>query len=107
MGYGVPNFERAISGAVLSVKDILSDKISVYPNPFHNNTIYINLDKSLKNSALRLSLYDQKGREIKEWEIHRINMEILQIDTGDLDSGQYFLNFDFKKNRKTIKLIKF
>jgi serine protease AprX len=106
-GYGIPNFERAINGTILSVKDILADKINVYPNPFLGNEIYIQLDKSLQGDELNIMLYNTTGQEIDTWKFESVNQEIMELKTQNLVSGQYYITFVHRRNSKTVKLIKY
>ena len=108
LGYGIPNFRRAISNIKLSVEDILNDKIKVYPNPFHDNKIYVDFSSSTIKHEITVTMIDIKGTEIYKITLDRNNKpEELEITFDSMEKGTYFLIIKSKKYHKSVKLIKF
>ncbi|MCG8450460.1 MAG: S8 family serine peptidase, partial [Pirellulales bacterium] len=60
-GYGIPNYNDAVIGRLLSISDIISDKIKVYPNPFRDNKIYIDITDNKDVLPLSILVYDTQG----------------------------------------------
>ncbi|MEQ8240560.1 MAG: S8 family serine peptidase [Cyclobacteriaceae bacterium] len=108
LGYGIPNFRRAISDVKLSVEDIINDKIKVYPNPFQNNKIYVDLSSSVMKNDITVTMIDIKGTEIYRITLDRNNKpDELEITFDNVENGTYFLIIKSKKYNKSVKLIKF
>ena len=107
-GWGVPNYSYAVAGeTALKVKDILEDKVTIYPNPFNGDTLYL-ITEGLFDQGMNIRVIDPKGslifnQEFKQKEIKE-NME-LTIDGSQ--QGVYFLFLQTGKNQKIVKLINF
>ncbi|MEO9873161.1 S8 family serine peptidase [Ekhidna sp.] len=107
VGHGVPTYAYAVDGKTLNVADILDHKVTIYPNPFNGDKLYL-ITKGKFKEGLNIRIMDPKGsvifnedfkkREIKE------NME-LTIDGSQ--QGVYFLFLQSGNNQKTVKLINF
>ncbi|MFT5570933.1 MAG: serine protease AprX, partial [Cyclobacteriaceae bacterium] len=67
-GYGIPTFRKAVEGGVLSINDLLKDEITVYPNPFRDNKIYIDLSDFQLKEGLMLQLFDTRGSLVHQQE---------------------------------------
>jgi subtilisin family serine protease len=107
-GYGVPNFNEAVVGRVLSVEDIVADRVTVYPNPFQGNRIYIDFSHAEKLFPVHLTVYDAKGSAILErsYDAPSANGIVeLQIETNS--KGMYIMNIHSDALSKQVKLLKY
>ncbi len=75
------------------VQDIMpfSGKINIYPNPA-NDVVHLDLDVPRSGSVL-LSIFDSKGRLLKEYIPGFLpsGQSIIDVDVSDLPSGYYYL----------------
>lgn len=106
-GYGIPNYLTMINDEVLSFDRILNTDFSVYPNPFKNNQITIDLNGIELENNFDLTISDSKGNAVFVRKISKRNTPDQIIVDFDAESkGVYFLNIQSRKYQKTIKLIK-
>lgn len=108
-GYGIPNYNIAVDGGALSVGDIPDDMISIYPNPFKENTLYLRLHDKTHSEPMVLTVSDSRGSELlireiapKEWDL----TGQLEIKLSSIDKGMYILKLASKNFTKTVKLIR-
>ena len=106
-GYGTPNYQRAVNGTILSVRDVVEDRVTVYPNPFRDNRFYVALDAKLDKEALTFTLIDLKGGTVPNVVVRYINPELVEIQTEALASGNYYLQIATDQIQKAVKLIKY
>lgn len=106
-GFGLPNYVDAVQGVVLSASDILDDRVTVYPNPFSENTIFIDFGGIRIRHHLEVTLLDTRGMEVYSDSISpREVPEELEIGFSSAEKGIYFLILRSKKFEKMVKLIK-
>ncbi|WP_439131223.1 S8 family serine peptidase [Polaribacter sp.] len=102
-GYGIPNFENALNNYIAStgsVDDHFLSGLHVYPNPIDNTfTISGKIDILLDCSV---KIYSMLGKKVFE----KNNLKSPEIDISNLENGFYLLKVSYKKESKTIKLIK-
>lgn len=97
-GYGIPDFQLALTNA-LNLEEVSSNKsFVVYPNPAENQ-ITFQLENKQKGI---LYLYDVLGQNILTKEISENNNS---IDIQNLSNGVYYYNFESNKTYKG-KIIK-
>lgn len=87
-------------GSNLSSPDIelFDNKLMIFPNPCKSN-IYFDLDSHLKFE--KLTIYDLKGRSIKE--MRNVNSS---VDISELSNGIYFIELKNGKETFVTKVIK-
>jgi hypothetical protein len=84
----------------VSNQEILASKnIKIYPIPFKEE---LNIEFG-EETPEKLQILDVNGKIIEEWNTLRSNQKRLQLQ---LPQGCYFLNMQFEKDTKTIKLVK-
>ena len=89
-GYGIPDFQLALTNA-LGLEDMASNQsFSVYPNPAENQ-ITFQLENNQKGIVY---LYDVLGQNIVTKEISENNNA---IDIQNLSNGVYYYNFESDK----------
>lgn len=105
-GYGVPNFEDASIGRILSVSDIINDKIKVYPNPFKDNKIWIDLQHAEEIYPLKIIVLDSRGALLVNENINGF-IDRYEVNIPAQSPGVYFLKLQSEKFSKSVKLIKY
>jgi hypothetical protein len=109
LGYGIPNFYNAYlllktnyNGGILRI----NDGAVIFPNPFTSE-----LNISLYNKDLgshKIEIFDAQGRKVynKDFYVRNNTFEIVKLDAGILQQGNYFIRLDGEKNtaRQLIKL---
>ena len=105
-GYGVPNYQQAVLGSVLNVSDILSEKIKVYPNPFRNQKVFIDLSNQVIRDTLEIKVFDLKGKLISETTVAPNTREIVEMQVDTSAQGVYLMTLMSPTFFKEVKLIK-
>lgn len=108
-GYGIPDFLPAAGNPVLSVDDIIENKIKVYPNPFRGDRIFIDIDSKYAGDGLEIRLYDLMGNLISEESFTASQSHsIIEFQTdSNLSEGTYLLRIFSKQAITEVKLLKF
>ncbi|MEO8516712.1 MAG: T9SS type A sorting domain-containing protein [Flavobacterium sp.] len=86
---------------VLSAKDFLFSKISVFPNPATN---VVNISNADNLDITKVEMVDINGRVIKA--VTPKTMSNIEINISDLTSGVYFMNIKTNEGMTTKKIIK-
>jgi serine protease AprX len=99
-GYGIPNFETALT-AVLSIdKENFMNSTTIYPNPINNSfSIQTNTNDL---SGLSIQIYNVLGKKV----YGERNLKSKTIPVSGLNSGIYILKIMNGTQQKTIKLVK-
>lgn len=87
---------RIVNIESLSIENVMSETLSVYPNPTRNK-LYI---QGAQNLDLNMNLYNVLGQEVKQF--RKINQKVVSLK--DVESGTYFLIIN-NNNRTVIKRI--
>jgi hypothetical protein len=107
IGYGVPFYSYLEEGKVLSVSDILKDKINVYPNPFTDEKLFLKIEEQI-DAPILIEVIDNKGKLIYKnmFDTSEQN-DIIEFSLKDIQEGLYFLSLQYADERKVVKLINF
>lgn len=107
-GYGIPDFVRAVRNKVLSVDDVIRDKIKVYPNPFTENRLNIKVNSELAINGLAVAMYDANGRLVasRQYNSYDLN-DVLVFEFEGTSPGVYFLRLSSKAFEKQVKLLRY
>lgn len=105
-GYGIPNYLVAVLGSVLDVTDILSEKVKVFPNPFQDEKVHIDLSNLALSEDLIIRVYDLKGSIINTQVIPVQTKGIVDVDILSNTKGIYLMTLTTSQFFKEIKLIK-
>ena len=108
-GYGIPDFIVAAGNSILSVDDILTQKIKVYPNPFSGNKIFIDLNSELVHGDLEIRLFNLSGKLLAQ-QIFDTGLadKIIPFETSELlPAGTYLLTVQSETVRTEVRLIKY
>lgn len=108
-GYGIPDFIVAAGNSILSVDDILTQKIKVYPNPFSDNKVFIDLNSELVHGDLEIALFNLSGKLLLQ-QIFKAGLadKIIVFETSELlPAGTYLLTVQSETVRTEVRLIKY
>lgn len=84
---------------IQTIPKIVSESISIYPNPTSDKLI-IDFPDKLKLQSIKIFSYD--GKIVSQ----TIGIENNALDISFLQSGIYFISLEFLKEKRTIKFIK-
>ncbi len=105
VGHGVPFYTFAVNGKALSTSDILTDKITVYPNPFDGGKLFLKIDEEIKNPLL-IKIIDTEGKTILKDTISITKSKTtIEYTLEDIQEGLYFLSLQYDDDIKVVKLI--
>ncbi len=99
-GYGVPDFQLALSIAQLSVKEENKRQFLLYPNPFDDR---INVSFPVNSANADMILYNSLGQTILS---QKITSENTLITLENLASGLYFYKIISQGNNQSGKIVK-
>jgi len=99
-GYGVPDFQLALSIAQLSVPETNNGKFSLYPNPFGDR---INVSFPVNSTNADMILYNGLGQTIVK---QKITSENTFINLENLASGLYFYKIISQGSSQSGKIVK-
>ena len=99
-GYGIPDFQQALTMAQLSVNNASSARFLVYPNPAHDN-LFVSFPNGLQEA--KVTLYTALGQNVFEKVI--TNSET-SISLDNLNFGIYFYKIESKAFVQSGKIIK-
>ncbi|WP_416865811.1 MAG: S8 family serine peptidase [Imperialibacter sp.] len=107
-GYGIPDFIKATGGKILSVDDVINDKVKVYPNPFTENRLSIKINNELAVNGLSVQMFDANGKMIaqKEYNSYDIN-DVVIFEFSGTTPGVYFLRLSSSTFEKQVKLLRY
>lgn len=106
-GHGLPNYNAAIV-KVLSIDDILSDKIKVYPNPFSGRYVYVQIGEEFATGRLEFAIHDANGKLVARKTVRRtLPGDVIQLKVNTYENGIYFLTVNTPNNSKQVKLLKY
>ncbi|MBP1841275.1 T9SS type A sorting domain-containing protein [Formosa algae] len=92
-----------INTTPLSVDDVETFEVSIYPNPA-SDLLFINLENnSLNSNKTKISLYNVAGQKVKETELTSPKME---LNVSSLSSGLYILNIKDDTKSLSKRIIK-
>lgn len=98
-GYGIPDFQLALTTALLSVNAASKDYFTMAPNPA-NDTIFISFPNGFETSTIQF--YNALGQLVLERPITQ--SESLSVQS--LESGVYFYKIKSDSHKQSGKLIK-
>lgn len=99
-GYGIPNFQSALTAGLLSVNELLNNEVVLFPNPFKNN---IQVALSNDNESFTIEICNALGQNVVTKQ-KVSSFEIIPME--HLNSGVYFYSIQGKNSSKSGKIIK-
>ncbi len=107
-GYGIPDFIKATAGKILSVDDVIKDKVSVYPNPFTEDKLHIKVNNEMAAEGLKVQMFDSNGKLIasREYNSYDIN-DVVIFEFSETSPGVYFLRLSSPSFEKQVKLLRY
>jgi hypothetical protein len=104
IGFGIPHFKR--------IQEIMGNsydtKTCIYPSPFTNEAIFLNLNPSLKGQSVLVRLIDLNGRLIDDQLIESACLNNrLSLNTHGLSQGIYFIQVISGDKPLSFKVVKY
>ncbi len=109
IGYGVPNFNRAIE-IVLDTEEEMPEKneFEVYPNPIIEGKLFITPSQPHQGNLVVVILQNSTGQTLLTKSFNNYTgTEPLSLDISTLGAGVYILQISSPKVTNTVKLIRF
>lgn len=97
-GYGVPDFQLALTNA-LSAQSFQLQEVHLYPNPVAD---YLWIDPKESNTG-NLEVFNQLGQKVLTV---KVEGQMVKVPTDDWASGIYFYDFSTNNSKLRGKLIK-
>lgn len=108
LGYGIPNFSRAMSQEILGTQIKNPQSFRIYPNPIINNKLYVKVSKEHSQQDMEIYLYNSAGKVIKKQVFLNDRLtEPIVIDFIDVLPGIYFINVISEKTSEAAKVVNF
>lgn len=108
LGYGIPNFSRAMNQEILATQIKNPQSFRIFPNPIINNKLYIKVAKEHAQQNMEIYLYDSAGKIVKQQVfLNDRLMEPMVIDFADVLPGIYFINVISEKTSEAAKVVNF
>lgn len=106
-GYGIPGYTSAIEGRVLAIKQVLADQVKVFPNPFQDQNLFIDIREVVESLPITISIYDTEGKKIIEQVIRTdsVTDQPIEMKVPATKPGIYFMHLQSFNFSKRIKLI--
>ena len=106
-GYGIPNFETALS-ILKRPEAVVEDNILLYPNPSSNNIVFVKFDDANYGLRSQIQLISLGGRVLMTSEFTPNNVnDMIQLDISQNPPGIYLFRLINSNGKFTRKLIKY
>ena len=109
LGYGVPSFDRAMSGEILGVRNVRLESFAVYPNPIINGRLYLQPKASGTSQEREIYLYNSTGTLVKQINIppgKGLHGPFV-FDFSDVAPGIYIINMVSRNTSEAVKVVNF
>ncbi|TFV97857.1 T9SS type A sorting domain-containing protein [Algoriphagus kandeliae] len=106
IGYGIPDFYKALYGEILSIEEQGEELVwKVYPNPISGNSLKIHFGKNLEAS---FTIFDMSGKSISNLQLKRnSNKDPFEVNIEGLPSGFFIIQMEDGSDIKRQKLIRY
>jgi len=106
-GYGIPSYSSSIEDRVLAIKQVLADQVKVFPNPFQDQNLYIDIREVLESLPITITIFDTEGKKITEQIIltDSSSDQPIEMKVPATKPGVYFMHLQSFNFSKRIKLI--
>jgi hypothetical protein len=105
LGYGVPNFRRALYGIVNGFEEEwVYRHTKIYPNPLDGNRLFVEFGNA---SQCNFRLYDTAGKQVSYLSLARnVVKDPYEVDLGSVHPGIYLVELQDNSGAKVIKLLR-
>lgn len=97
-------FSIHFGNSTLSTDSFNTDAIRIYPNPVKSGQAFNLTTGNLKGQQVNVSIQDVLGKTIYTTK-RKFDGKTVHINSGNLQSGVYFVNLDYNGNQVTKRLI--
>lgn len=106
VGYGLPNFTRAMNKTVLATFGSVPKSFRVFPNPVSNELV-IEVKSNQVSDGLAVYLYSSTGKLLGHKEPKGYSQEIITFDFHNILPGVYIINVVTANTSEAVKVVKF
>ncbi|WP_209332581.1 S8 family serine peptidase [Lunatimonas salinarum] len=106
LGYGIPNYERAMYGVVQGKEEeiLAEQKLRLYPNPLEGDRLFV---KNVPTNTCCVRLISSSGNLINEWLLaSNQEKQPLEFQMNDVVPGLYIIEFQATNWSERYKLLK-
>lgn len=107
LGFGIPNYERAMHGVVNNIeKEILVDKsVRIYPNPLDGDRLFIEYAEAVDQCRMRV--FNSSGSLVNQWVLAKNNLEDpFEVSMEGFLPGLYIIELQGRRDEMVLKLLK-
>ena len=106
LGYGVPNFVKAIGNDVLSATPTWGESLKVYPNPLAGNRLYVEIGEEWAPGDVDAEMYDLNGKLLARKRYGRPAAAAFTFEHPHVAPGVYILKLTSGAVTRQIRLLK-
>ena len=106
VGFGLPDFTRAMDRTILATHGSAPKSFHVFPNPVSNELV-IEVKSNQQSEELAVYLYSSTGKLIGQKEPRGYNHQIITFDFQNILPGVYIINVVTANTSEAVKVVKF
>lgn len=108
IGYGIPDYNIAVGNEPLAVADLMSDGISIFPNPVTGDHINLLIERDAIPMPIKFSLFSPDGRLIHQKSIKRARKGLVtDLHFKESNHGLYILSIECEAYSKNVKILRY
>lgn len=106
VGFGVPDFTRAMDRTILATYGSMPKSFRVFPNPVSSELV-IEVKPAQSSEGLAVYLYSSTGQLLSQKEPNGYNAPIITFNFQNFLPGVYIINVVTKNTSEAVKVVKF
>ena len=106
VGFGVPDFTRAMDRTILATHGSTAKSFRVFPNPVGSELV-IEVNPTQSSQGLAVYLYSSTGKLLGQKEPKGYNPQIITFDFQGFLPGVYIINVVTTNTSEAVKVVKF
>lgn len=108
IGYGLPDYNVAVGNEPLAVSELISESVSVYPNPVTGDHINLLIGKDAIPMPVRFRLFSSDGQLVNEKTIKRARKGLVtDLAFKKASHGVYILSIECEAYSKNVKILRY
>ena len=108
LGYGVPDFSRAMEQKILGAYTESAESFKLYPNPISNDKLFVKISRDHLHQDIDICLFNNAGVVVKKSSFtdYQISNPLI-IDFSDILPGIYFIKVVSRETSEAAKVVNF